>query len=398
MTPERGSSSAGRFRGALAGAAVLLLAATGCSAPGPGKSASGTATTASAATASPTPRTTRTAPATPAGKVAFPWQPGRPQLGIQVFWGDTPKDSDSTIRLKAERMISYVTSLDANSITISFPFHTSGPEASEVNSGSDTPSPARLDITVRLAEAAGLRVTLRPLMDETSLVAAGPNNWRGNIEPADRSAWFASYQDFLTPYLELAQRDRVQTFVIGTEFSSMQNDPRWSGVISAARADYQGQLTYADNWDSYVEQSASMPVDQVGVDAYPDLTDLGDNATVPQIVAGWNAWLDQKTTGPLPDSLFYEVDAPAEQGAYQHPGSWENAGPTLDLTVQANWFKAVCQVAQSRDLAGLYWWRVDMQQDPAAADPQHDRTDSWVGRPAADIIRSCFSGWAAATG
>ncbi|MHA6763454.1 glycoside hydrolase family 113 [Streptacidiphilus sp. PAMC 29251] len=375
------TAAPGRLSRALAAVLLLALTAAGCSSQ-LGKYAHAD----SGPTAAPTPTST----------VATPWKQGRPQLGIQVYWGDSSADSDSTLRLKADRMIAYVTSLDANSISLSFPFHTPGPHADTVAAGSDTPSPRRLDIVVQRAKAAGLRITLRPLLDETTLVAAGPNQWRGSLQPADRTAWFASYTRFLTPYLALAQRDGVQSFAIGSEFSSLQGDKRWAGLVRSARAVYRGELTYAANWDSYVDTAVGVPVDRIGVDAYPPLKKLGDNAGIAQLVAGWNSWLDRKTSGPLPDSLFYEVGAPAEKGAYQHPGVWGNNADRLDLTVQQNWFKAACQVARGRDMAGLYWWRYDLHQDPAAADPLHDRTDSWVGRPAADAIRSCFAAWAAA--
>jgi len=349
----------------------------------------------SAATPPPVPTTAASVAPSPVSQVRFPWTPGKPQLGIQVYWSDTTADSASTVRLKAARMVSYVRSLDANSITISFPLFTTGPDADSVFGNSTTPSPTRLDSVVRIAQAAGLRITLRPTLDEASLVAASANDWRGNIEPASPSAWFASYSAFLTPYLELAQRDGVQTFVVGTELTSLQHDSGWSSVVSSAKSLYQGELTYAANWDSYVEDSIPIPVARIGVDAYPPLKNLGDNATVDQLVAGWNAWLDQKTTGSLPNALFYEVDAPAVDGAYGEPATYGYSGQR-NYQVQVNWFKAACTVARQRDLSGLYWWRYDFQQDPATADPAHDRSDSWIGRPAAQTIKQCFDSWAAA--
>jgi hypothetical protein len=366
---------------------LLMVAVTGCAGQ-------------QSASAPPPPvPTTIAAPApssrTSQNQVRFPWKPGKPQLGIQVYWSDTTADSASTVLLKAARMVAYVRSLDANSITISFPLFTTGPDSSSVFGNSTTPSPARLDSVIRTAQAAGLRITLRPTLDEASLLAASPNDWRGNIEPDSPSAWFASYSAFLAPYFELAQKDRVQTFVVGTELTSLQDEPGWASLVSKAKALYKGELTYAANWDSYVEGSIPIPVTRIGVDAYPPLKNLDDNATVGQLVAGWDAWLDQKTTGSLPDTLFYEVDAPAVDGAYGEPATYGYGGQR-NYQVQVNWFKAACTVARQRDASGLYWWRYDFQQDPATADPAHDRSDSWVGRPAAQTIKQCFDSWAAA--
>jgi hypothetical protein len=388
------SSSSGRLRRAAVVAALVVMGTAGCSTAPPSPIAQAPATT---PVSSPSHTVHHHTPVRrQPGRVTFPWSAGKPQLGIQIYWKNAPGDSDSAVLLQARRMITYVTSLDANSIVISFPVYTAGPYANAVYASDYTPTPARMDPVIRLAQAAGLRVTLRPLLDETSLTAAGVNYWRGNIEPSDRSAWFVSYASLVAPYLVLAQQDKVNSFVLGTEFTSLQDDPRWDGIASRARSLYTGQLTYSDNWDVYVQQRVGVPVDLVGVDAYPPMDDLGGNATVAQLVAGWNHWLDNWTSSPLPDSIFYEVGAPAEKGAYQHPGSWgDYDSSTLDLSVQANWFTAACQVAQDRDMAGVYWWRYSLQQNPADADPLHDRTDSWVGRPAAGAIRTCFDTWAA---
>ncbi|WP_145904493.1 glycoside hydrolase family 113 [Kitasatospora viridis] len=383
-----------RFRALTAGLTVLLLAAvSGC--------ALGTTDAGPPPPPIPVESDTPAAPAdapsaasTPTSRVHFPWQPGKPELGIQVFWADTSKDTDQTVQLKINRMIDYVLALDANSISISFPFNTAGPSASAVSDGSDTPSPARLAMAVRSAKAAGLRVTVRPTLDESSLTAVSAKEWRGTIHPSSPAAWFQSYDAFLAPYLKEAQQDKVDTFVIGTEFTSMQPDPRWAETVNQAKTIYSGELTYAANWDSYVADPINIPVSRIGVDAYPPLKNVPDSAGIQQLVDGWNSWLDGKATGPLPNALFYEVDAPAENGAYAHPGVWGNGGGNRNLTTQANWFAAACQVAKDRHLSGLYWWRYDLHQDPQTADPQHDRSDSWLGRPAAQTIRTCFDSWA----
>lgn len=135
-----------------------------------------------------------------------------------------------------------------------------------------------------------------------------------------------------------------------------------------------------------------MPVDQLGIDAYFKL-EVGDEASIPMLVAGWNEWLDRRTSGPLPTLTLSEVGAPAEGGAYRHPAQWGHTDRPLNLDVQERWFTAACQVARQRRMAGLYWWKLDFRMDPAQADPVHDPHDSFVGRPAEHAIESCFSAW-----
>jgi hypothetical protein len=325
--------------------------------------------------------------------VTFPWKPGRPQFGMNVYWIDNPRDSEEVIRAKARRIIDYVIPLDANSIALSFPFFTSGPRASSVFATRATPSARRVGIALDEFRRSGLRTTLRPLMDEKALVAVNVYSWRGSIQPADRDAWFASYRKLVIPYLQAAQRSHAATFVIGAELNSLENDPRWGALVGQARHVFGAQIAYAINWDSYVSRPIRLPADQFGIDAYFRL-DVGDDASTNLLVAGWNQWLDRRANGALPKLLLSEVGAPAENGAYHHPAvSGSTRGRPLNLAVQKQWFAAACQVARQRKMAGLYWWKVDFHEDPLRADPVRDKHDSFVGRPAEDAIQSCFSAW-----
>ena len=69
--------------------------------------------------------------------------PPTPQLGIDVLWYRHSHDKSATIRSKAGRIVSYLTALGANALSISFPFYMSGRRASHVYPQSATPSPAR---------------------------------------------------------------------------------------------------------------------------------------------------------------------------------------------------------------------------------------------------------------
>jgi hypothetical protein len=97
--------------------------------------------------------------------VTFPWKPGRPQFGMNVYWIDNPRDSEEVIRAKARRIIDYVIPLDANSIALSFPFFTSGPRASSEFATRSTPSARRVGIALAEFRRSGLRSTLRQLLD-----------------------------------------------------------------------------------------------------------------------------------------------------------------------------------------------------------------------------------------
>ncbi|MDX3454957.1 hypothetical protein PV396_23960 [Streptomyces sp. ME02-8801-2C] len=308
-----------------------------------------------------------------------------------MLWYSYAAETDASVRANALRLVNYMVGKHMNAVSVTFPFVTAGPSASVVSASARTPSVRRLGLFLDTAAAAGLRITLRPLLDERSLVARDPLAWRGSLKPADRAAWFRSYEAFLAPYLALADRHHASTFVLGAELTSLEDDPRWRSVVDAARRSFSGELSYDANWDDYVSRHVPVPVDHLGIDAYFPFRHLGDDASVAQIAEGWQRWLDQKSTGKLPRIVLSEVGIIAEDGAYRHPAVWTGGGK-LNPTVQKRWFEAACRVAQDRDMAGLYWWNLDFHTDPTAGTPAGSRT-SFLGRPAEAVIASCFRTW-----
>ena len=326
-------------------------------------------------------------------RVGSPWSPGRPQLGVQIYWVDSPADTDAVVRLKARRVLDHIIGMEANAVSVSFPFYSDEITSSSLRADERTPSPKRLAIVLDEAREAGLRTTLRPLLDEANLIEQDNKNWRGALAPADRETWFASYRDFLAPYLDMAERARVDTVVIGAELNLIQDDPRWRPLVDWARTRYPGEIGYAANWDAYPQALAGVPADAVGIDAYPQL-DIDPAAGVAEMAAGWRAWLND-IAPPTPGLLFYEIGAAAETTTLDNPAVPHRPGTPLDEGVQQRWLAAACQVARERDLAGLYLWKIEFDVDPALADPAADLHDSFLGRPAERAIRDCFQSWAA---
>ncbi|MBV9023681.1 MAG: hypothetical protein JO362_07775 [Streptomycetaceae bacterium] len=321
-------------------------------------------------------------------RVARLWRPGMPQWGVQLYWADDPRQSIASITRQAWLQAKYLIGLKANSVALSFPFHTGTVTSDEIFASSTTPSPQRLGAVLEVFEQAGLRTTVRPLMDEKSL--GGLPNWRGSIRPADRNAWFASYRTFLLPYLDVAQRYHVTTFTIATELSSMEGDPRWQSLLDVAAEHFSGEIGYDANWDQYADDPITMPVEHLGVDAYFPV-DAPDTASVHTLVDGWNTWLDKKATGPLPRILLSEAGIAAMDGAYAAPGDFSTMRPG-NSEVQANWYTAVCHVVQQRHMGGVYWWFLPFISNPFAAPNNTDSRLDFASRPHTEAaIRSCFA-------
>lgn len=324
-----------------------------------------------------------------APEIAMPWQPGRPELGIHVYWENNPADSDDIVRELARRTVDQVVGMEANSVALSFPFFVDDTADHRLRADPRTPSPDRIGIVIAEARRVGLRTTIRPLLDQSNL-----ESWRGEIAPAGRAAWYADYQAFLKPYLVAAQRDRVDTVGIGAELSAMQADRQWPALVAWARGLYRGELAYSANWDAYPQAVRGVPVDRIDIDAYPMLGLFSDSSEQ-SMTEAWRNWLERTAPGTVQQLVLSEVGGSAESTMVDSPARAHTPGAPLDEDIQRRWFGAACRAAHDKNIAGMYWWKFDLYRDPALADPATDRHDTFVGRPAERTIRECFASWAA---
>jgi hypothetical protein len=326
--------------------------------------------------------------------VQTPWHQGMRQLGIQVYWTANHTDSSAAVtREKAQRIIDYAISLDANSVTVTFPFFTYGPASDTVYANPKvTPSPSHIAIFLTAAAKAHMRVTLRPVLNENALVARDPQAWRGSIEPQNRAAWFRSYDKMLLPYVAAAQAGHAATFVLGTELLSLEGAPQWPGLIRSLRSVYSGQLTYDENYDEFAAGTANPPVPSHDVDAYPTIP-LPANASVARLTGSWDAWLGAHPLSARRELTLSEIGIDAVAGSYQNPWDWlgRRTAP-IDPRVQSAWFKAVCNAVSVEQIGGgVYWWEVNFDASPTDPRPfQSDRL-TFLGRPAQRVIRNCFA-------
>jgi hypothetical protein len=315
-----------------------------------------------------------------------------PQLGIDVDWVGNSHDSAAVIREKAERIIDYAIGLHANSIALTFPFYTYGITSDTLYADKvTTPSPEHIAIFLAVARESRIRVTIRPLLSENALVEQNPIAWRGSIQPASLSAWFASYQKLLLPYARVAESGQAATFIIGAELNSLEGSAEWPALVYAIGSVYHGELAYDENFDSFQNHDTNLPLSRFGVDAYPRFQ-LSDSASVSELTQAWENWLSSHSSATLHKAVLSEVGITATSGAYQSPGNWlGTVHATIVPRIQANWYAAVCQAFSADKLAGLYWWEVSFDADPR--NPAKFLADrlTFLGRPAQQEISSCFA-------
>jgi Glycoside Hydrolase Family 113 len=372
--------------------AVLVVTLSGCAGvgAGPGVPAPNDWTTLS----SPAPaRPPLKIEGVPVSEVAPAARMLRAALGIQVSW-DSPGPR-ARQEAQANRIFNYVVGLGANSVAINFFFYTDGEYPTRVyRVRGGTPPPATIAMVVANAREHGLRVLVRPLLNDDNIKVI-KGDWRGSIEPRSAGAWFASYLGFLKPYLIAAQDSGATGFGVDTELDSLAGDEGdWASLRAAAAKLFDGQLVSAVNYGLWQQDKPGEPVPDAALDAYPPLG-VASGATVPELTAAWLSWLrGHRPAVVLERTVLQEVGISAVAGAYAAPALTAPSGTPLDIPVQRKWFAAACAAAKTAHLAGVYFFDVNSTDDPL--DPAATAgyaPGSFIGR-SDGVISACFrSGW-----
>lgn len=292
---------------------------------------------------------------------------GPVQYGINLYVTENCVPS-AVWQAEANNQMKSIKSLGANSVAIAFPFYTTGLTSNQIFAanhcpGSIDPDPeldpqsptaARLAVLVRAAQTHRLFVLLRPELNEDVLRP----KWRGAIAPTNRSAWFASYDRMMKPYLQMAEHDKVTRFDIAVELASLGNSGHWTSTIAFAKSFYRFDLVFDADWVGPGRGSVGLvphPHTTFAVDTYPKISKSTPSESVAQLVAAWDGSLsDQNFPLPNSDITIDEAGITSVDGAYSNPSTF--AGGTFNPKIQANWFTAACDFMKEHQFAGIYFW------------------------------------------
>ncbi|MHB1924748.1 MAG: glycoside hydrolase family 113 [Acidimicrobiales bacterium] len=327
-------------------------------------------------------------PAVPAGITTVTDGTGGLTAGAAVPNMGSAADDRALARIKADGL---------NTVSLFVWWLTAGPTSDAVSPYQGTQSDASLDAEIRTARADGLAVSLTPVF----YCSGCQGGWRGTMEPADATVFFAAYGAFIDHYATLAQRDGVSTFFVGSEMSSLETDTsQWRTVISGARSRFHGTLAYEENWDVLGQARFLSDVDLIGVSAYfplddeasPDLTRLlGDWTSSQSSSAPGSNWaqelagLAQSTGRPI---VFGE--------AGYMSGDFAARQPFLDFHGQADWqLQADLYQALLQTFSGRSWWKgVDWWEWFASSDAANDDSRSPAGKTAESLLKDWYAkGW-----
>jgi hypothetical protein len=329
----------------------------------------------------PPAKSAASAHATPTATPLAPYKVKRPILGVDLYAQNNYLPAATFVL--GVRTISYIKNvLGAKAIGILWNFYSPGRTSDVVQARKSTMSVADVMMLTRLARRYGLAVEWRPLI----FVPSHANNpWEGLINPPDPQAWFSSYFHAEYPYLKAAQKLHVSEFVAQTELHVLNPSPLWGSFFKRVGKVYHGVVSYASWYGDYLPPKGHLlPVRLYGMDMYKALN-LTYKATTAQVTAAW-----EKAFAGVPESVLKrtaldEEGIEARRGAYKLPPNLGAPG-VPDEAVQANWFTAACRTVAHYHMRAVYFFKVDLTDNPA--EPASSLS-TFEGRKGAVAISDC---------
>jgi hypothetical protein len=257
------------------------------------------------------------------------------------WWHDTytSLESDSTI-------VEVIKPLGVNWISVIVTCYQENIESTDMHCLTDTKTPTDDDLihVIKFIHDQGLKVMLKPHID----LSNDDSHWRGQIGfENDETAWqkwFANYTEFITHYAALAQNNKVDYFVIGTELvKTSQRVDQWRAVIKKIRRLYDGPITYAANQGEVFDVSWWNDLDAIGVDAYFPLSNT-NQPTVAQLKEAWKpiviqlSQLSQQWNRPI---IVTEIGYRSIDGTTNRMADTSSGALTIDLQEQADCYQAM---------------------------------------------------------
>jgi hypothetical protein len=298
---------------------------------------------------------------------------GEPVLGVNLYaLGNYPT---ATVRADGARMLGYIKHvLKADAVGIVWNFYTPNPYHDPVGASSTSLSARNVAILTQIAQRDGLAVEYRPL-----ILVSGANPWEGLIRPYPEKGWFSNYYQAELPYLKVAQRFHVSEFVTATEMTGLNRSGYWPSFFASVSKVYHGIISYAA-WDGdyfghnpggqsspaapfQVARPELLPAKYLGMDMYWHMN-IPRGATPAQVTASWDGLFSKVPASVLRRTAIDETGIQARTGAYANPSDLTAQG-SPDERVQANWFTAACAMVAKYHMRGVFFWKVDLTDNPA---------------------------------
>jgi hypothetical protein len=310
-------------------------------------------------------------------------------LGVDLY--ALSNYSAAEVEADGQRTLAYIKNvLKADAVGIVWNLYAPDPYTDAIKVTDATLSASNVAILTRIAIQDHLAVEYRPLI----IVPNALNQWEGLINPYPAAGWFNNYYQAVLPYLRTAQQLGVSEFVTGTELQDLNSSPLWPSFFARVAQVYHGVISYS-SWDGnyfgtapgtkfQVAKPELLPVKYLGMDMYWHMN-LPAAATTAEVTAAWEALFDKLPSSVLRRTAIDETGIQARAGAYAKP---EDLGaPGLrNEQVQTNWFTAACTTVHQYHMRGVFFFKVDLTDNPA-----HPATSlsTFEGEDGAAAITEC---------
>ncbi len=327
----------------------------------------------------------------------------KPIKGIAIVLDGQASYSDATALTQARSIFNYLGKLNATGVQLDFPITTPNVTSNTLSPSAQAPSPSRLASIISLARSVGLNVQVRPLLDESTLA---PTYFRGDLAPSNVGLWFTNYFSVLRPYLVASKSSGAQEFSIGSELTSLYENPypnatvarnktQWAKLVTSVKKVYSGTLIVAHNFNGLTPVAST----KFGFDAYGPVTTLDSSASVSSLTSAiTNNWTQGSSNAkyytsiqsPFSADYVEEVGIAGVSGMYATPWQTTFSNPTINRSIQSNWFTANCNAFFNLKMAGIYFWMVSFPGFSPTRDNSND-APNWYNTSAESAIKSCFA-------
>ncbi|TSE07809.1 glycoside hydrolase family 113 [Aquimarina algiphila] len=244
--------------------------------------------------------------------------------------------------------------------------------------------------TIELLNDQGIKVMLKPQ------IWVWRGEFTGNINMQSEEDWKAfekSYESFIMLYAELAEEMKVPILCIGTELHTfVQKRPGfWNRLITKTRTVYQGELTYAENWDQFDKAPFWDQVDYIGIDAYFPIS-KSQTPNVEELKQGWQKHknnitaLQSRFNKPV---LFTEYGYRSVHYTGKEPWDSSRSNGNVDFIAQNNALTALYEEFwQEPWFAGGFLWKWYHNHEESGGKDNNRFTIQ--NKPAEDVVRSFY--------
>jgi hypothetical protein len=258
-------------------------------------------------------------------------------------------------------------------------YFTPDPQATTIDSTSQTIPDSQLCNAITIAQNAGMEVILKPHID---CLSGQP---RYTIDPENYELWMQYYRTFIRKYLSIASQFGHRSFVIATELDNIIENQLFTTFCDSIRDASPMSIILSISYNHFVKSTVWKHADVVGVNAYFNL----DNSEKPSesvLRETWNYWLNtinqlsQLNGKPV---ILTEAGFMSRSNAAANPGDF-SGNPSVDVALQERCYGALLsQACKFENIHGIFFWQWEL--GTLSNDTEKDYTPR--GKPAEKTIK-----------